>query len=231
MPQSATVSSQPYTGFERPISESEIAEPHIGDYFQVKPRDRLPVGVVPIFDNQNHAIIGYLGQFVGGVARIYDLDGRQISLQELPLETPLIDPIDLIFILGSLARVVSRGLLRAGAELAGDAMGKTAARGVSAASVSLLRLVFRQLTERELQFTATTAERMADPGRFVPIHILKLAVRYGSREPDTKGIAGAFRYTVKMLRAPKNIGGLPREYTLRVVVLESDWTVLHFHYE
>ena len=72
---------------------------------------------------------------------------------------------------------------------------------------------------------------MANPGRFVPIHTLHLAIRHGKRTPDPQKIAGVFRYEVAMTRFVKRGTIYIRESkTLEVVVRESDWTILHFMY-
>jgi hypothetical protein len=50
-----------------------------------------------------------------------------------------------------------------------------------------------------------------------------------------KGVQGAFRYTIRILRSTKPLvpGSIPdfagKPFTLRVVVREADSTVLHFH--
>ncbi len=62
---------------------------------------------------------------------------------------------------------------------------------------------------------------MATRGRYVPVHILHLAIKYGRRSPDPQRVKGAFLYTIKMLKNGK-------EYVLEVVVREKDWTILHF---
>jgi hypothetical protein len=84
-----------------------------------------------------------------------------------------------------------------------------------------MRTTFRGITVGSLKFTATTAARMATPGRFVPVHILHLAIKFGKRTADPQGIKGAFLYTTRMLKNG-------REYTLEVVLRESDQTILHF---
>ena len=72
---------------------------------------------------------------------------------------------------------------------------------------------------------------MANPGRFVPIHILHLAIKYGKRMPDPQKMAGVFRYEIQMSRFVKRGATFVREQkTLEVVVRESDWTILHFMY-
>ncbi len=48
---------------------------------------------------------------------------------------------------------------------------------------------------------------------------------------DPEGVAGAFRYSIKLLRPAKVPDKPAKEYMLRVIVRESDWTILHFHME
>ncbi|WP_175719773.1 hypothetical protein [Burkholderia anthina] len=75
------------------------------------------------------------------------------------------------------------------------------------------------------------AEHMANPGRFVPVHILHLALKYGRRMPDPQSVAGVFRYEIQMSRFVKRGATFIRERkTLEIVVRESDWTILHFMY-
>lgn len=53
----------------------------------------VPEGAQAIHDETLDAIIGYrIG--LGGVFRTYDLSGELQSIDELPLEAPLIDPLD-----------------------------------------------------------------------------------------------------------------------------------------
>jgi hypothetical protein len=222
-----------YTGNEPSIPQGNVLERHDGEFFRVSAKEPPP-GWLPIFDADHQCVIGYQTPYIGGISRIYDLELRQVGMDEKPLETPWLDPIDIIFIFGSLTRILYRGVMRAGAEIAAETAGRSAARGFAEASVPLLRTLFRRLTERELRFTATTAAHMAESGRYVPISILKLAIRFGKREADPRGVAGAFRYTIEMFREPKvlsALGGVPRKYTLEVVLRESDWTVLHFLYK
>jgi hypothetical protein len=65
---------------------------------------------------------------------------------------------------------------------------------------------------------------MLAKGRYVPLHILHLGIKYGKRVADPQKVKGAFIYTSQLLRNGK-------QYTLEIVVRESDWTVLHFLYK
>ena len=74
-----------------------------------------------------------------------------------------------------------------------------------------------------LLFTRTVLEHMRDPGRFVPVQIIKMAIAHGARSPDPRGVAGVFRYFIPMVRNGK-------EYGLEVLVRQSDRTVMHVLY-
>jgi hypothetical protein len=138
----------------------------------------------------------------------------------------LIDPIDLVLV-GRAAFNLSRkgiaNLLRPSSRVATGMTGRLLAAQVSTEIVGAMRATFKGLSARKLKFTATTLERMAVETRFVPVHILHLAIKYGKRGPDPQGVKNAFMYTIKMMRKGK-------EYDLEVLVRESDWTILHFVY-
>jgi hypothetical protein len=224
----ATVIDPSSPGNERSIPERNVTIARTGAYFAIV-GTRLPDDVVPIFDEEHRVMIGYR-TYDDGITRIYDLDGRQIAMDEVPNEAPLIDPVDVILIFGSLVRVAIRGFIRAGEEVAAGIAGKAATRGISAVSLSGLRMAFRRLILRELRFSEAAAKRMADPARYVPVPILKLAIRFGKRGPDPRGTAGVFRYTIKMF-VHTELTKIRKEYMLEVVVRESDWTIFHFLYD
>jgi hypothetical protein len=77
---------------------------------------------------------------------------------------------------------------------------------------------------------------MLNPARYVPIHIQRLAIKYGKRTPDPGKSAGSFRYEAPMTRlverrtAKGEIQYIKTEYKIEVVVRESDWTIFHFQY-
>jgi hypothetical protein len=212
-----------YTGDESSVelTLTEIPDP---DVFEYRPK-AIPARAVPIHDEDSHAIIGYRHECTGGVFRIYDLEGNEVGMEEKPLESPLLDPLDLIFVFGGLIGIVGRGVAKAAARGATSAASKITLKALSAAAVTVLRGVFRRLISvRSLKFTTTTAARMAAQGRYVPVHILHLAIKHGKRVADPQGVKGAFQYTITMLKNGK-------EYVLEVVVREADWTILHFLYK
>ena len=61
----------------------------------------------PIFDDDTKAVIGYMYASDGFYA-IYDLSGKLVWSDEEPVETPLLDPIDFIFIAEGLARGIGK---------------------------------------------------------------------------------------------------------------------------
>lgn len=212
--------------------ESRIGASPIDGEFWIRP-PRVPVDAVPVFDDEDtQVVIGFRTR--GSVTQVYDLEGTLVEINEPGLESPLIDPIDLlaggIFGLGrgllrGGARAAVRGTAtRGGAAVAGGAGLRAVVRDLSRRAVTALRGVYRATRfSGPLKFTATTGVRMADPARRVPQHILKLAIRFGTRSPDPQGAAGAFRYVIPMTRNG-------REYSLEVVIREADQTVLHFLY-
>ena len=90
--------------------------------------------------------------------------------------------------------------------------------------MGVMRATVKRLTANSLKFTATTVSRMSTPGRYVPVHILHLAIKYGKRVADPQGVKGAFQYTIPMIKNGK-------KYILEIVVREKDWTILHFLYK
>lgn len=218
---SGTNSADFYTGFEDAIVFVEQKGNLNIAVFDISPTN-LPRNAAPIVDEQLGAVIGYQLQYQG-FTTTFDLEGHQVSVEEQGLETPIISPIDLISFGGVLA-VSVRKLLEIGF---GRAISKTGAKSASGAlsksGLTTLQSKFRSAVGKELRFTKSTQKHMANQNRYVPVHILKLAIRNGKRAPDPKGTKGAFMYKIPMKRGTKS-------YTLEVVIREKDRTVLHFKY-
>lgn len=187
----------------------------------------IPLGSDPVFDDEFGAVVGYRYEGRGDIC-FYDLYGNVVGTQEKGLESPLIDPIDLLLVGGGAFRALGKGVStffsRSLLKAAALPVAKIPARTLAVSMLAAMRMVFKGISVNSLKFTATTASRMGVQGRYVPVHILQLAIKYGKREVDPQGVKGAFNYTIKMLRNGK-------EYDLEVVVRESDWTVLHFLYK
>ncbi|WP_157649964.1 hypothetical protein [Burkholderia ubonensis] len=190
----------------------------------------LPHGARPIIDDQSGACVGFIHEGAKNVWHIFDVSGQCVGIEEAPLETPLIDPYDLI-LMGSAALKLMRTGFSTVARLATGRAAVSATSKITSRILPLLRSRLQSVSVRRLQFTETTAARMANPGRFVPVHILHLAIKYGKRMPDPQKVAGVFRYEIQMSRFVKRGATFIRERkTLEVVVRESDWTILHFMY-
>lgn len=211
-----------------------------GEYFALELTSPVPPGAVPVVDEDSGICIGYLYGF-SGVYDVYDATGEYLGKYELPLESPLIDPLDIIliggwFIKNGLKLVT---LLKAG----GSSLVKAGSIKLTEHLVSLLRGRLKLgLSPRTLKFTPKAAAHMAEAERYVPITIIEKAIRYGKRGIDAKGRSALVlkRYTIniKKYRYPsttknlqgKNINEI-KEYTLEVVVDERAWTVTHFMYK
>ena len=211
-----------YYNFRTPL-------PH-DQYFAITPIYRPPYNSQPIVDDQTGVCIGYSVAQAPGLWQIYDADGRFVTLEESSLKTPLIDPLDIALITLGAFR-----LIRTGLSFFESAAGNRIKIALSGATLNLLKGRLKVgLSAISLKFTIKTASRMADPGRYIPVHILEKAIRFGSRHPDPKKIAGFFVYRIGMTRLTKTLVGnavvyKSKKYTLHVLVREKDWTVMHFH--
>ncbi|MEQ1907741.1 MAG: hypothetical protein ABMA15_02915 [Vicinamibacterales bacterium] len=212
-----------YVGTE-PAVDLHLHQPVSPDTFFSVAHPGIRPSAKPVYDEASHAVVGYVYESQG-YFEYYDLDGNRVATDEIGLEQPLLDPIDLLFIGGGLVRGISKGIVRGGATVAARTGARMTLRALTTAVITAMRASFKSLiSTRTLRFTATTAARMASKERHVPVHILQLAIKFGKREADPKKIAGLFRYTIRMFR-----NGRP--YTLEIVVREKDWTVMHFLYK
>ena len=216
-----------YTGQEPAISLGATGGVDSDVVFELR-APGVPANAIPVFDESLGAVVGYREEATTGVYRLYDLNGNVVGMEEKGLESPLVDPLDLIFFVGGILRALGTGavtgVVRQPPKLAAMTASRLSARALVASIVGVMRTVFKGLAVRELKFTATTAARMMTAGRHVPLHILHLTLKYGKRVPDPQGVKGAFLFTAKMLKNGK-------EYLIEVVVRESDWTILHFLYK
>ena len=70
-----------------------------GEYFALELTDTIPSGSVPVVDEDSGMCIGYL-YGISGVYDVYDATGEYLGKYELPLVSPLIDPLDIILLGG-----------------------------------------------------------------------------------------------------------------------------------
>jgi hypothetical protein len=202
---------------------TEVVPPSTGDIFEVPPPQLRP-GSVPLIDSATGLVIGYRYDS-GGFWIVWDVEGNVVEVGELPLESPLIDPIDLLA--GGLVGLIRsglRGILVGGARGAVVGAGRAGLHALSTRTLLALHRVIRTLIRPgSLKFAAKPALRMANPGRYVPIHTLHLAIRHGRQVADPRGARGAVMYLAEMWK-----NGKP--YTLEVVVRVRDSKIFHFKY-
>ncbi|UIF85111.1 hypothetical protein [Cupriavidus sp. UYPR2.512] len=131
---------------------------------------RVPRDARPVYDEDMDCIIGYHRSFAS-VAATYDLAGKVVALDACVDEdgaerAPLL-------VAGTLWQPHVRGMTRSGAEGEGLA--------ASATTLTRLRGRFIALARQPLHFTLAALADMQQPERFVPLHILRLAMRCGTR--------------------------------------------------
>ena len=219
-----------YSATDRSVNIDSSALPVLNSFFGVKPPG-LPVNAQPIFDETIGACIGYSWEGTKGVWHIYDAHGQRVGIEESPLERSTFGPEDFILI-GALGFKILRSGWSAATGLVKKSPDLVKIGAITTKSVvATLRSRILAPSAKQIKFTEKTAMHMANPGRFVPVHILHLAIKFGKRLPDPQGVIGAFRYEIPMFRFVKRGAIYQKESkTLEVVVRESDWTILHFMY-
>jgi hypothetical protein len=223
-----------YTGTEIGVELDADALHHNFDELFLAKTGNVKSHWKPVYDEELNAFIGYM-ESSGGVTKTYDLEGNFVGIDEIPIEPSyIIEDIILLFVGFTEVKLLFQGGKQV-VVAAGRNVGRAAAVGISATILSKslitgLRVAFRTLTKREIfLFTGTTASRMASSARYVPTHILYLAVKYGKRMADPQGVAGAVKFVINLEKYDKN--GNAKTYTLEVVMRMKDWTVLHFLYK
>jgi hypothetical protein len=99
---------------------------------------------------------------------LYDLEGNYVGMEEVGLESPLLDPIDLIVLFGGLLRGIGKGVSSIAARATSRASVVIGGRTLSVAVTGAMRTAFRRLSIQNLKFTTTTAARMATRGVTCP---------------------------------------------------------------
>jgi hypothetical protein len=219
-----------YKGDEPAVPLGDTSGVDLGTIFDVR-APGIPPNAAPVFDDSVGAVVGYRAEVTTGVFRLYDLNGKVVGMEEKGLESPLLDPIDLLF-LGGVLRVFGRGLIRklttqTTKAAAGAAVGIKAGR-LAASVVGVMRMVFKGLTVGQLKFTATTAARMATPGRHVPLHILHLAVKYGHARRGREGIGQDDPALLVQMTPPLLLTTTPRDERCTArIAWDPESAVLH----
>lgn len=175
------------------IFESRLPQ---GEFFELRPNN-LPRNAKPITDEASGMCIGYTVAQAPGLWKIYDVQAYFVRLEEAPLESPLIDPIEIALVAFGVFRI-----LRTGRVLFESGTRATISAKISQSTVSLLRGRLKiGLHARNLKMTETAAKHMYEPGRYVPLQIQERAIRYGTRMADPRKGKGMFRYETEMLTA------------------------------
>jgi hypothetical protein len=211
-----------YTGFEEGLPYAGPQPDLNQGVFEVR-AGAVPADAVPIVDEDVAAVIGFRSSG-RGITRVFDLDGTLVSIDEVGLQSPAIDPIDLVTIGGVVAVSVRKAVQLLGRAVSAQAVGKGAAGLLRQEALQTLRAVFRSSATTQLRFSRAALKHMRNPDRHVPVHILRLAIRHGRRSPDPQNVPGLSMYRIPMRRAGKS-------YELEVLIRESDNTILHFSYK
>ncbi|NOV27573.1 hypothetical protein E5S69_29210 [Cupriavidus necator] len=130
---------------------------------------RVPRDARPVYDEDMDCVIGYHRRFAA-VAATYDLIGGVVTLDactddEGSTRAPLL-------VAGALWQPRAHGVTRLGSEGEGLA--------APAGTLAWLRGRFIALARQPLHFSPTALADMCEPEQFVPLHILRLAIRCGA---------------------------------------------------
>ena len=171
---------------------------------------------MPVFDEEIGAVIGYKTQSQG-IIKILGKKGQTISLEEVPLKSPIMSPIDIIYFAG-LAVISVRKIIHLASTTSGKAaVGQLSIAALSKNTLSKLRTVFKSTPSVHLSFTRSTVKNMKNPDRYVPLHILQLAVKYGRRSVDPRGTPEANKYTIPIrIKDSKRPNG--KNYNIQVIL-------------
>lgn len=186
------MNTTPHSGMEPGIILPHLPPNIGGDAFAVE-IPSLPYGARPIIDERNNDCVGYVQESTSKVWRIFGLSGELLRIEEAPLEPPTIDPYGLILVAPAALKFARAGLAPMVRIASGQPSDFAAAR-ITSVVLSMLRSRVRGLPVQRLQFTDKTANQLANPGRFVPVHILHLAIKYGPERP-TRRISPAYFVT------------------------------------
>ncbi|CAG9172067.1 hypothetical protein LMG23992_02110 [Cupriavidus laharis] len=159
-------------------------------WFEVRPI-RIPRDARPVYDEDLDCITGYNRTF-GRTALTYDLLGGFVAIDESCEARPQ-QPAAPCLAIGALWQPEARGMTRAGFQAEGAAL--------NARTCGILRERFIRLSRLPLHFSVEALADMQQAERFVPLHILRLAIRCGCCEaPAGDNEAATVRYTVGMTR-------------------------------
>ncbi|WP_342052099.1 MULTISPECIES: hypothetical protein [unclassified Cupriavidus] len=181
--------------------------------FEVRP-PRLPRDALPVYDDELGCMVGYLRAHARRV-QLMNLDGDVIAVWACNAFLPEPDIADTVLVTGGLWTPRVRGMTPLGTIGSGAPVGPDA--------VGALRRHFMAMAQEPLFFTEPAIARMQDRAHFVPVHILRLALRHGERLPPPAGLTGVARFSSLMwLRQVPHV--------LDVMTSADGLTVLRFEY-
>lgn len=195
------------------------AKPWTGRYpvssglFEVRPA-RMPRDVLPVFDDDLDCIVGYQRAFADR-CHLFDLNGDMLGVWEAMTALPPPAERGSLMVVGGLWKANVRGMTALGLNGSGMAL--------APAMLAQLRSRFAALADTPLLYAEAAHARMSDPQRFVPVHILRLAMRHGERIAPPEGLKGVARYMIGL-----RIRQLP--FMLDLVTAHAGATIVAFNY-
>ena len=181
--------------------------------FEIRPRC-LPRDVQPILDESLDCIIGYHRRF-GIRSHLFDLNGDMFAVREDLTSLQPLEKRDPVLVSGKLWNEQVRGITTLGLMGTGVTL--------APAALAQLRARFAGLAQSSLLYREAALVRMDDAQRFVPVHILRLAMRHGDRIAPPPGLVRGTRYLARMLirRQP---------FILDLVTANTNTTIVQFEY-
>ncbi len=158
-------------------------------WFEIRPV-RVPRDARPVYDEDLDCVTGYHRAF-GGTALTYDLLGDFVAI-DASREVLARQAAVPYLAIGALWQPEARGMTRAGFHAEGAAL--------DARACGRLRERFIRLSRVPLHFSVEALADMQQAERFVPLHILRLAMRCGCCEAPAGHDNTTARYTVGITR-------------------------------
>lgn len=187
--------------------------PHSAGSFEIRPW-RLPRDVLPVYDEELDCIVGYQRAFARR-CQLHDLNGDVSEVWACTTFLPEPDLRDRLLVVGGLWTARVRGMTPLGVAGCGAAVTPTA--------VGALRRRFMALAQSPLFYAESAHARMQERASFVPVHILRLALRHGDRLATPPELGAVSRYSAIMwLRRTPHV--------LDVLMSADGSTVLRFDY-
>lgn len=181
--------------------------------FEIRPR-YLPRDARPVFDEDMDCIIGYARRF-GLRSHLYDLNGEMFYVREDLSPLPPPQKRDPLVVVGGLWTDNVRGVTPLGLTGTGTTLPPPV--------LAQLRNRFAGLAQSSLLYAEAALARMNAPQLFVPVHILRLAMRHGEPTGAPPGVRRGARYLARLL--------IRRQaFMLDLVTANGNSTVVDFEY-